>query len=102
MNFTDDSNCSILISDGGTASSEILFKCNREVGTGQPKYFIGFGCNIQFIWETSLVCPRVEQPCTLVSNGHLYDLSLLSKDNGAWNLSDSKGNRYILVWSGIL
>jgi len=76
-----------------SAESRIVFSCKRDAGVGVPKYLTGFACDLMFKWETSLVCPEIQSPCKVSDNGQLYDLSLLTKQSGAWNLTDGDGNQ---------
>ena len=46
-----------------------------------------------FTWKTSAVCPPVEDKCFTVIEGHLYDLTMLSRDKGSWIVTDSNGNK---------
>lgn len=70
------------------AESNIMFQCDRKAGTGKPEFLTGLDCDVQFLWKTSVVCPPISSPCSVVADDHLYDLSLLSKSVGAWNLTD--------------
>ena len=45
-----------------------------------------------FKWETSKVCPPVEDKCYTVVDGHLFDLTILARDKGSWPLKDPDGN----------
>lgn len=49
-------------------------------------------CDVVFEWRTSLVCPTIEKACSVVVDNHLYDLSVLSQQHGAWNLTDADKN----------
>lgn len=82
--------------NGSTAQSRILFKCKQDAKEGDPTFLTGIGCNILFLWETSIVCPKIENPCRIIIDRQLYDLSPLTRDQGAWSTTDSKGNVYWL------
>ena len=52
-------------------------------------------CVTTFRWLTRAVCPTVADQCTLAYGGHVYDLSVLSRQQGSWNLTDAQGNRLV-------
>jgi hypothetical protein len=52
-------------------------------------------CSISFLWKTSLVCPPIAEQCSISRNGNTYDLSILSRDQGSWNLTDVDGNWFV-------
>jgi hypothetical protein len=74
------------------AESTIQFVCNREAGQGTPIVLASMNCSVVFEWETSYVCPTQQNPCSIVIDEHLYDLSILSKIQGAWNVTDKDKN----------
>ncbi|XP_045197868.2 cation-independent mannose-6-phosphate receptor-like isoform X2 [Mercenaria mercenaria] len=76
------------------AQSSIHFVCDRSVGEGVPVVLASMGCSVVFEWATSYVCPTRQNPCSIVLDNHLYDLSILSKIHGAWNVTDSDKNTY--------
>lgn len=55
-------------------------------------------CSATFHWLTRAVCATVADQCTLAYNGHVYDLSVLSRQQGSWNLTDAQRN--MLVYLG--
>ncbi|WAR08022.1 MPRI-like protein, partial [Mya arenaria] len=62
------------------AESHIRFECDRTVKDGgKPEFLDGIGCDIELVWKTDVVCPIQFSPCRTISDGHVYDLSLLSK-----------------------
>lgn len=52
-------------------------------------------CSGTFYWLTRAVCPTVADQCTLAYNGHVYDLSVLSRQQGSWNLTDAQRNTLV-------
>ncbi|XP_052808547.1 cation-independent mannose-6-phosphate receptor-like isoform X2 [Mya arenaria] len=77
------------------AESHIRFECDRTVKDGgKPEFLDGIGCDIELVWKTDVVCPIQFSPCRTISDGHVYDLSLLSKTSGAWNITDADKNDY--------
>ncbi|KAL3881276.1 hypothetical protein ACJMK2_027732 [Sinanodonta woodiana] len=87
-----------------SAQSLIRFKCDRSAGTGKPVLFDvdESGCYSTFWWDTEIVCPPVDNECILAYRGEVYDLRLLSREKGSWNITDSLGNKYwINICQGI-
>ncbi|XP_052242423.1 cation-independent mannose-6-phosphate receptor-like [Dreissena polymorpha] len=76
------------------AESHILFQCDPG-SLGTPEFLTGFGCDIELLWRTPIACAWIVNPCRAIIDGHLYDLSLLSKSTGAWSVVDSKKNTYV-------
>ena len=74
------------------AESSIQFVCDRDVGPGVPIVLASMECSVVFEWATSYVCPTPQNPCSVVLDNHLYDLSVLSKIRGAWNVTDKEKN----------
>ncbi|KAL4233045.1 Cation-independent mannose-6-phosphate receptor [Mactra antiquata] len=91
MFYAVGGNCS----DGSTAHSSFLFRCDRTVEKGQPMKWASIGCDVVFDWPTNVVCPSIQKSCSITVDDHYYDLSLLTKTHGAWNLTDSNNNMYV-------
>lgn len=83
----------VYISGNVTAHSSIQFVCDRQMGSDSaPIVLASMGCDVVFEWRTSIVCPTIEKPCSVVIDNHLFDLSILSKIRGAWNVTDKNKN----------
>lgn len=54
-------------------------------------------CTATFHWLTRAVCATVADQCTLAYNGHVYDLSVLSRQQGSWNLTDAQRNTLVYL-----
>ncbi|XP_064627541.1 cation-independent mannose-6-phosphate receptor-like [Lineus longissimus] len=80
--------------DTGQGASHILLECDPHAGHGKPVVLGMSACSISFLWQTSLVCPTVAEKCSITDNGNTYDLSILSRDQGSWNITDEAGNMY--------
>ncbi|XP_074663133.1 cation-independent mannose-6-phosphate receptor-like, partial [Tubulanus polymorphus] len=74
--------------------SIILFECDPDVSDGAPVLLEKSSCSVTFLWKTARVCPPVSESCSFNHMGKTYDLSLLSRNTGSWNFTDSHGNKY--------
>ena len=83
-----------LVTDSRKAESHMRLECDRTASPpiGRPEFLTGFDCDIELLWRSALLCPYQFSPCKTVADGHEYDLSLLSKTSGAWNVTDKEGN----------
>nr|XP_006818196.1 PREDICTED: cation-independent mannose-6-phosphate receptor-like [Saccoglossus kowalevskii] len=105
--FMYDSELKLMYSKGdgcpGVVSEEdvlqtttIIFECDETIGHGKPELFLLGGiCEYVFKWKTSLACPPSSEPCVTAYNGKIYDLQVLSRATGHWEVKD-KDNVYFI------
>lgn len=86
----------------GKSEGFVNFECDPNIYPGSPTIIFVSECSGTFHWLTRAVCPTVADQCTLAYNGHVYDLSVLSRQQGNWNLTDAQRNTYwINICQGI-
>ncbi|XP_056014073.1 cation-independent mannose-6-phosphate receptor-like [Ostrea edulis] len=78
----------------GSSEGVINFECELYTYPGSPSIMFTSECQGIFRWGTRTVCPSIADQCTLAHNGHVYDLRVLSRQQGSWNLTDIQGNMY--------
>eukprot|EP01134_Creolimax_fragrantissima_P006778 CFRG6778T1 len=93
---------------GRNRTSQILFTCNKHAGIGRPIMTLNDNdCSVTFLWETVFACSNADESveCAFHStySGLPYDLSALTKADGAWEVIDpaSSYKYYINVCRGI-
>ncbi|XP_062610067.1 cation-independent mannose-6-phosphate receptor-like [Saccostrea cucullata] len=78
----------------GNSQGVINFECELYTYPGTPTITFTSECQGTFHWGTRAVCPTIADQCTVAEHGHVYDLSVLSRQQGSWNLTDAQGNTY--------
>ncbi|XP_035232693.1 cation-independent mannose-6-phosphate receptor-like [Stegodyphus dumicola] len=92
--FYDGDDCSSDIK--AKLISEVLFVCNPFVGKGEPVIHKKYACMTVFLWETSLACQNLQNPCAFDIDGSHYDFNLLSSSLHNFNTSDNKNTTYYI------